>query len=118
MLESLLLALVAIGGLLIGIRIRERSLMILSTAFVILDVGTNIYRIGEQHAWVWWLSLMLLGLAVIALFSYFERLRGSLATEPGAADGGQAEATDTLEPGQAGATDALEGGEAGPRGED
>ncbi|MDF1663187.1 MAG: hypothetical protein P1V97_15535 [Planctomycetota bacterium] len=74
-LESILLAIMSILGLILGIRLKERSLMILGTLFVLLDLVTNIYWIGKEQAWVWWVSVMALGIAVILLFSYFERLQ-------------------------------------------
>lgn len=77
-LESVLLAVLSILGLIVGIRLKERSLMILGTLFVLLDLITNIYWIGKEQAWVWWVSVMALGVAVILLFSYFERLQALL----------------------------------------
>ena len=52
--------------------------MVLGTIFVVLDLIANIYWLGQDQAWVWWVSIMVLGLGVILLFSYFERLSAIL----------------------------------------
>lgn len=74
-LESLFLLAASVGGLILGIRLRERTMMMLATVFLVLDLGANVFWLGQNQVWVWWVAIMVFGMGVILFFSYFERLR-------------------------------------------
>jgi hypothetical protein len=71
------LALLAVLGVLAGILLRVRAFLFLGVSFLILDVFTMIWHaaVDRYHTWVWWVSGIVLGAAVLALFAVFEKRR-------------------------------------------
>ncbi len=77
-LESVVLAAICIAGVVAGIALRIRAYLHMGAAFLALDVATQIFWAGRDHVWVWWASLVALGIATIAHFTYSERKEAAL----------------------------------------
>jgi hypothetical protein len=71
------LALLSVLGVLAGIMLRVRAFMFLGVAFLGLDIFTMIWHaaVNRYHTWVWWVSGIILGAAILALFALFEKRR-------------------------------------------
>ncbi len=76
----LLLAVLSVVGVLSGILLRVRAFLFLGVTFLFLVVFTMIWHaaVGRQQYWVWWVSGILLGGGIIALFALFEKRRNEL----------------------------------------
>jgi len=73
----LVLAALSVAGVLAGILLRIRSFVLLGVVFLTVVILTMIWHaaVGLGHTWIWYLSGIVLGLAIIALFAYFEKHR-------------------------------------------
>jgi hypothetical protein len=73
----LVLAVLAVGGILAGILLQVRAFLFLGFAFLFLDVFTMIWHaaVDQYQTWVWWASGVLLGAAILTLFAIFEKRR-------------------------------------------
>jgi hypothetical protein len=73
----LVLALLSIVGVLTGILLRVRAFLYLGVTFLFLVICTMILHaaVAEGQMWVWWVSGILLGLAIFVLFAIFEKRR-------------------------------------------
>jgi hypothetical protein len=71
------LAALAVAGVLAGILLRVRAFLFTGVGFLLLDVLTMIWHaaVGREQAWVWWVSGIVLGAAILALFAVFEKRR-------------------------------------------
>jgi hypothetical protein len=71
------LAVLAVTGVLAGIALRVRAFLFLGVSFLLLDVLTMIWHaaVNLYHTWVWWASGIVLGVAILALFAVFEKRR-------------------------------------------
>jgi hypothetical protein len=76
----LVLLVLAVLGALVGIMLRVRSYLYLGVSFLLVDVCMMIYHatVDLGHAWVLWLSGVLVGTLIIALFAVFEKRRNDL----------------------------------------
>jgi hypothetical protein len=76
----LVLMVLAVLGVLAGIMLRVRSYLYLGVAFLLVDLCMMIYHatVDLGHAWVLWLSGVLVGTLIIALFAVFEKRRNDL----------------------------------------
>jgi hypothetical protein len=74
-LDSIILALLCVLGAILGMRLRVPAYVHLGASFLLLDIASHIYWAGREHPWVWWVSLVGLGVAVIAYFALLERRR-------------------------------------------
>lgn len=76
----MVLAVLAVGGVLAGILLRVQSFLFLGTLFLLIAVGTMIqyaaYRVGQN--WPWLVAGILLGSAIIVLFALFEKKRAEM----------------------------------------
>jgi hypothetical protein len=74
------LATLAVGGVLAGISLRVRAFLFLGVGFLLLDVMTMIWHaaVNRYHTWVWWVSGIVLGVAILALFALFEKRRNDV----------------------------------------
>jgi hypothetical protein len=74
------LATLAVGGVLAGISLRVRAFLFLGVGFLLLDVMTMIWHaaVNRYHTWVWWVSGIVLGVAILALFAVFEKRRNDV----------------------------------------
>jgi hypothetical protein len=73
----LILAVLSIMGVLLGILFRVRSYLYLGVGFLVLVIVSMIWHaaVDLDQAWVWWVSGILLGAAILALFALFEKRR-------------------------------------------
>jgi hypothetical protein len=73
----LVLALLAISGVLTGIVLRVRAFLFQGVAFLFLVVFAQIWHaaVDRQQTWIWWVSGIVLGAAILTLFAVFEKRR-------------------------------------------
>ena len=78
------LAVLCVAGVLAGIRLRVRAFIHLGVGFLLLDLFSMIWyaAVDLEQTWVWYVSGIVLGVVVLALFAYLEKHRGQ-ATEGG-----------------------------------
>jgi hypothetical protein len=69
------LAGLSILGALAGIVLRVRAFLYLGTAFLVVALMTIIWHAAEGHTWIWWLTGIVTGALIIALFGLFEKRR-------------------------------------------
>jgi hypothetical protein len=71
----IVLALFAVAGVLAGILMRVRAFLLQGTAFLFVVVLAQIWHaaVDRQQTWVWWVSGIVLGIAIITLFAIFEK---------------------------------------------
>jgi hypothetical protein len=69
------LAGLSIIGALAGIVLRVRAFLYLGTAFLVVALMTIIWHAAEGHTWIWWLTGIVTGAFIIALFGLFEKRR-------------------------------------------
>jgi hypothetical protein len=76
----ILLAVLAVAGMLAGIVLRVRAFLFVGVSFLLLDVFTMIWHaaVDRYHTWVWWASGIVLGVAILALFAVFEKRRNDV----------------------------------------
>jgi len=72
---AIALAALCVAGILVAMLGRLRNLLYLATAFLLVDLVTQIYWAGRTNPWIWWTSGIVLGTALIVLFGIFERKR-------------------------------------------
>jgi len=77
---SLVLAVLAVLGVLAGILLRLRAFLFLGVSFLFLVVFARIWHAAVERAqtWVWWASGIVLGVAILALFALFEKRRNDV----------------------------------------
>jgi hypothetical protein len=73
----IVLAVLAIFGVLAGILLRVRAFLLCGVAFLGLVIFSQIWHAAVQraHVWVWWASGIVLGALILALFAVFEKRR-------------------------------------------
>ncbi len=73
----LVLALLAVGGVLAGIVLRVRAFLFQGVAFLFLVVFAQIWHaaVDGHQTWIWWVSGIVLGAAILTLFAVFEKRR-------------------------------------------
>jgi hypothetical protein len=72
------LAGLSIVGVLAGIMLQVRAFLYLGTTFLIVALMTVIWHAAEQHTWIWWVTGIVVGVAIIALFGLFEKRRDDM----------------------------------------
>jgi hypothetical protein len=74
------LAVLSLAGILVGILIRVRAFLFLGISFLFLDVFTMIWyaAVDRYQTWVWWVSGIVLGVAILTLFAVFEKRRNDV----------------------------------------
>jgi hypothetical protein len=83
-LDSVLLPIVlaafAVAGVLAGIVLRVRAFMFMGVSFLFLDILSMIWHVAVDHyqPWLWWVSGIALGVAILALFAVFEKRRNDV----------------------------------------
>jgi hypothetical protein len=77
---SVVLALLAVLGVLAGILLRVRAFLFMGVAFLFLVVFAQIWHAAVDRAqtWVWWASGIVLGAAILTLFALFEKRRNDV----------------------------------------
>jgi hypothetical protein len=73
----LVLALLAITGVLVGIVLKVRAFLFMGVVFLVIDVMSMIWHaaVDRTQTWVWYVSGIVLGGAILALFAVFEKRR-------------------------------------------
>jgi hypothetical protein len=76
----ILLALLAVAGVLLGILLRVRAFLFLGVTFLFLVVFSQIWHAAVDRAqtWVWWASGLVLGIAILTLFALLEKRRNDV----------------------------------------
>jgi hypothetical protein len=71
------LAVLSVLGVIAGILLRVRAFLYLGVAFLFVVISSMIFHaaVGRGQMWVWWVSGIGLGLAIIVLFAVFEKRR-------------------------------------------
>lgn len=71
------LAGLSVLGILAGILLRVRAFLLLGTGFLALAMFTVIWyaAVDLEQTWIWYASGILLGLAILVLFAFFEKRR-------------------------------------------
>ena len=79
-LYPLALAVLCVLGILGGMLLRVRAFMYLGFCFLLLDITSMIWHAAvELHqGWLWWVSGIVLGAAIIGLFAVFENRRNDV----------------------------------------
>jgi hypothetical protein len=77
---SLVLALLAVLGILAGIQFRVRAFLFVGLTFLVLVIFARIWHaaVTQAHTWVWWVCLIVLGAAILAMFAVFEKRRNEV----------------------------------------
>jgi hypothetical protein len=77
---SLVLAVLAVLGILAGIQFRVRAFLFVGLTFLVLVIFARIWHaaVTQAQTWVWWVCLILLGAAILALFAVFEKRRNEV----------------------------------------
>ena len=72
------LAVLCVAGVLSGILLRVRAFIYLGVGFLLLDLFSMIWyaAVDLEQTWVWYVSGIVLGVVVLALFAYLEKRRG------------------------------------------
>jgi hypothetical protein len=75
----IVLAGLSVAGVLAGILLRIRSFVLLGVVFLMVVIITMIWHAAENRGlWVWYLSGVVLGLTILALFAFFEKHRNDV----------------------------------------
>jgi hypothetical protein len=73
----MILAALSVLGIFAGILLRVRSFLFLGTGFLCLALFTIIWyaAVDLEQTWIWYVCLLLLGVAIFAVFTVFEKKR-------------------------------------------
>ena len=76
-LAVLALAVLSVVGVLAGILLRVRAFLLMGLLFLLIDVLSMIWHaaVDRTQTWVWYVSGIVLGGAILALFAVFEKRR-------------------------------------------
>jgi hypothetical protein len=76
----MILALLAVAGVMAGIMLRVQSFLLLGTLFLLVAIATMIQYAAHQvgQNWPWLVAGILLGAAIIILFALFEKKRAEM----------------------------------------
>ncbi len=76
----IVLAVLSLAGVLLGILFHVRAFLFLGISFLFLDVFTMIWyaAVDRYQTWVWWVSGIVLGVAILTLFAVFEKRRNDV----------------------------------------
>jgi hypothetical protein len=72
-----LLAALSLAGILAGIMLRVRAFLMCGTVFLLVALVTMIkYAAVDRHqTWLWFVSVIVLGVCILVLFAFFEKKR-------------------------------------------
>ena len=72
----------SIAGMLLGMLMRVRGFLFLGLGFLLLSLTSMVWHaaVNLHQTWTVWLAVVLLGVAVLALFALFERRRAQVQT--------------------------------------
>jgi hypothetical protein len=76
----IVLAVLSVLGVLLGILLRVRVMLLYGSAFLGVVIFAQIWHaaVDRQQAWVWWASGIALGIVILAMFAYFEKHRNDV----------------------------------------
>jgi fructose-specific phosphotransferase system IIC component len=74
------LAVLSIAGILAGMAMRVRAFLYLGASFLVLALLAMIWHaaVNLQQTWVWYVSGIVLGALIIAIFAVFEKKRADI----------------------------------------
>lgn len=74
---SMVLAALAVAGVLTGILLRIRAFLYFGSSCLLLAIVSMVWHAARNigHVWPWWAFGILLGLGVLTLFGLFEKKR-------------------------------------------
>jgi len=75
---AIVLAALSVATVLLGMAVRMRAVLLLGFVFLLLDIVTQVFWAGRNRTWVWWISVAVLGVAIFAMFAFFEKKRRSV----------------------------------------
>lgn len=77
---SLVLAVLSIAGVLLGILLRVRAFLFSGLTFLGLVIFARIWHaaVDQAHVWVWWVSVIVLGVLVLTMVALFEKRRAEV----------------------------------------
>jgi hypothetical protein len=69
------LAILCVAGVLLGIVLRVRAFLYLGVGFLLIDIFSMIWHaaVNLEQTWVWYVSGIVLGVAILTLFAVFEK---------------------------------------------
>ncbi|HJZ58910.1 MAG TPA: hypothetical protein VKE74_28460, partial [Gemmataceae bacterium] len=75
-----ILAVLCVIGIFAGIMLRVRAFLFLGAGFLVLDIFAMIWHaaVDREQTWVWYVSGIVLGAAILALFAVFEKRRNDV----------------------------------------
>ncbi len=76
----IILALLAVAGILCGIGFRIRAFLYLGTLFLLLSMVAMVYHAQQalHHTWPWWVFGICMGTAILFMFGMFEKRRNKM----------------------------------------
>jgi hypothetical protein len=76
----IVLATLAVAGVLAGIVFRVRGFLFMGLSFLLLDILAMIWHVAvdRYQPWLWWVSGIVLGVAILAVFAVFEKRRNDV----------------------------------------
>jgi hypothetical protein len=79
-LYPVLLAVLAVAGVMLGIMLQVRAFLVLGVTFLFLVVFSEIWHAAVDlgNTWVWWMSGIVLGGMILAFFAWFEKRRNDV----------------------------------------
>jgi hypothetical protein len=77
---SVVLAMLAIAGVLAGILLRVRAFLFQGITFLFLVIFAQIWHaaVDREQTWVWWASGIVLGAGILTLFALFEKRKNDV----------------------------------------
>ncbi|MSU78400.1 MAG: hypothetical protein EXS16_09925 [Gemmataceae bacterium] len=77
---AIILALIAVAGMLLGILFRVRAFMLTGFMALLVVVFAQIWHaaVDKQQTWIWWASGLILGVLILILFALFEKKRNEV----------------------------------------
>ena len=75
-----ILAVFCVAGIFLGIMMRVQAFLFLGVGFLLLDLFAMIWHaaVDRSQTWVWYVSGIVLGVAILALFAVFEKRRNDV----------------------------------------
>jgi hypothetical protein len=75
--RPIILASLAVGGMLLGILLRVRAFLYLGASFLLLSIFAMVWQAARllDHTWPWWVFGISLGLLILVVFGMFEKYR-------------------------------------------
>jgi hypothetical protein len=74
------LALLAVAGMLLGILLRVRAFLLSGFLALLVVIFAQIWNaaVMQGFIWIWWVSGIVLGAIILAVFAFFEKHRNEV----------------------------------------